>query len=136
MGPKQKLLALRRELAVLFLLVVGVATVMGALRTGSPLTGLYYGVIGGVPMFLVVSTLFLAVILGTPSQIRLLRGLFLGLVGIGVVGNLAAGRSLRDAIGLGFFAGGLNFLSILGLLTILFPVYLYGKHRGRTTNPQ
>jgi hypothetical protein len=131
MTAKERLYALRRELTGLFLLICGAATVMGVVSGRSLGTGLFAAVVAGIPMFLVVATVFLILILGTDRQVRLLQGLFVGLVAIGVAGNLLSGRPLQEAIGFGFITGGLTFLSVATLLTIMVPVYLFGKYRGQ-----
>lgn len=63
----------------------------------------------------------------TDKKIRILQGLFLGLILVSTIGSLISGNSLLTAVGQGIIIGGLNFISIAVLLAMLLLIYVVYK---------
>ena len=125
-----------RSLAILMLLTFGVGIGFGITGSDTLLTGVMRGLLVGGSAFVIVALVFLTLVLGSREHVRLLQGVFLGFVVLGVVGNLIGGRTLSDSIGFGIVSGGLNFIPIVTLFALVFLAYLVGKHQGQIAESQ
>ena len=118
---------------LLFVLTVGPAIGFGIIGSESVLMGLSAGVFAGTFAFVSVALILLLIILGDYRHVRLLQGLFFGLIAVMIVGNVVTGQTLSDAVIFGFVAGALTFLPIAVLSAILFIAYQIGIQRGEKT---
>ncbi|MFC6720704.1 hypothetical protein [Halobacteriaceae bacterium SHR40] len=121
----------QRSLALLMVLSVGTGIGFGVTGSDSLLIGLVRGLAVGGSAFLVLAPVFLTVVLGSWKHLRLLQGVFLGLIVLGIVGNLISGRTVTDAIGFGIVSGSLAFIPFVMLFALLFLAYLVGKHQSQ-----
>lgn len=77
--------------------------------------------------FAILSLLYLSIVIGSPRQIRLFQALFVGLVTVMIGANLLGGEALSTAVISGFFAGAINFIPVMILLSVLVIVHWFGN---------
>lgn len=129
MGPSSLVRDHRRPLAALVLVLVVAGTGFGLLGGDSLWLAALRGTLVGLFAFVVVALVYVGVVLATPRQVRLLRGLFLGLVAIGVGVSLLAGDALSTALVRGTVAGSLNFLPVVVVASGLLVAYWLGADK-------
>jgi hypothetical protein len=95
----------------------------------------FRGLVVGVSAFAVVGVVVVGLFVGSVRQVRLLQGLFLALAGIGTTAALTGGESVSSALFRGVFIGGLSFLPLVTVLSVVIVLYWVVSRHSDSVSP-
>ena len=119
----------KRVLKGLFVGFILLGVGMVGYVSGLVLSDLALGLIGGITAFLIVALVYLTLLRVSEVQLRILQGIFLVLAVVYSGARLSAGESVLLAAWQGLVVGGLSFIPLIVVFSIIFLAYWVGTQR-------